>query len=307
MGFKEQGKIKVAMVTPVFNRLNLTLQCLKSIARLNLENIEIHIVIVDDGSTDGTEKTIKEKYPEFELVKGDGNLFYTAGMNRGVEAALKHDPDYIFGFNNDSIFDENCLKAMVECAEKHPKSVVGALLLLWDTPHKLFQTSPKWSTKHGGWRHWQHQTIWTIPEKPWEVELIVGNCILFPAQAVRQVGMMDEKRFIQYGDAEYMPRLRRNGWRLLIEPKARVFCMPNYKPEKLRDKSKSEIIKILFTHTANEHSLYRWFYTNLEGAPNKFKGVVAFGIFLANIVRGFRPHLLPEKPLSETFADKVVE
>ena len=49
------------MVSPVFNRLDLTLQCLKSIGRLDLKNIEIHIIIVDDGSTDGTEEAIRRK------------------------------------------------------------------------------------------------------------------------------------------------------------------------------------------------------------------------------------------------------
>lgn len=300
-------KKKVVMVTPVFNRRDLTLQCLKSIGRLDLNNIDLHVVIVDDGSTDGTEEAIKENYPEVEIIKGDGNLYYTAGFNRGVEAALKHEPDYILGFNNDSVFDHKFLRAMVECAEKYPKSIVGSLLLLWDTPHKLFQVSPQWVTKFGGWRHWYQQTIWTIPDKVWEVDIIVGNCLLFPAEAIRNLGLMDEKRFVQYGDAEYTPRMKRNGWRLLIEPKARVFCKPNDDFGRLRDLPKLEMLKILFTDSPNGHNLHRWFRTNMSGAPNKFQGLLSFGMLLKNLVTGFRPHTLPEKPLSETFADRVLD
>ena len=57
---------------------------------------------------------------------------------------------------------------------------------------------------------------------------------------------MDEKRFVQYGDAEYTPRMKRNGWKLLIEPKARVFCKPNDESVRLRDLPKLEMLKDTF-------------------------------------------------------------
>jgi GT2 family glycosyltransferase len=59
--------------------------------------------------------------------------------------------------------------------------------------------------------HWFHQTVWTVPEKPWRVDLIVGNCVLVPTEAIKEVGLMDSKRYPNFGDAEYTPRLRRKG------------------------------------------------------------------------------------------------
>jgi GT2 family glycosyltransferase len=302
---------KIEIVTPVHNRKELTLQFLQSLAQIDQTNLKIHIIVVDDGSTDGTSETIRAQFTKVEVIQGDGNLWYTAGTNLGIKTALKYNPDYILTVNNDSIFDKFFLQEMIRCAEKYPRSVVGAILLLWNNPEQLFQTSPKWETLSGGWRHWFQQTIHTIPKKPWEVGIIVGNCVLFPVEAIKEAGLMDEKRFVQFGDAEYTPRMKRNGWRLLIEPRAKVFCKPNDIPPKIRQMPVRKIIKSLFFDSTNVHSLKLKIQTNLTGAPNRFNGLLGFLIFFIRAVLGLnyekKNALKKEKPLSETFADAVMK
>ncbi|MEP7075997.1 MAG: glycosyltransferase family 2 protein [Acidobacteriota bacterium] len=278
--------IRVVAVSPVHNRRDETLQCLKSLNRLNVDGLELRVIIVDDGSTDGTSEAIRDKFPDVEIVAGDGDLWYTAGTNRGIEAALLHDPKYIWAVNNDSIFDEQCLKRMVDCAESNPKSIVGALLLNWETPHKVFQVAPKWDLLRGGIQHWRRQTIWTVPEEPWEVELVVGNCVLYPAVVVREVGLMDERRLPQFGDAEYTPRMRRRGWRLFIEPCARVFCKPNDEISGFRHLSINEKIKEMLVKKTGPYSLRRRIYGNLGAAPTTLQALIATPIFYIRVLIG---------------------
>ncbi len=301
---------KIEIVTPVHNRKELTLRFLQSLSRIDDTDLLIHIVVVDDGSTDGTADVVGNLFPAVEIVRGDGNLWYTAGTNLGIKTALKREPDYILAVNNDTVFDPNFLQHLVETAEKYPRSVVGATLLLWDEPDRLFQTSPLWDTFGGGWRHRYEQTIETIPDKPWEVGIIVGNCVLFPAAAIKEVGLMDEKRLVQYGDAEYTPRMRRRGWRLLIEPRAHVFCKPNDVPPPIRRMAFGKMIKTLFFDSTNPASLKRKLQTNLAGAPNRWAGAVAFAAFLARAAtkttREQRKNRQDEKPLAETFAKSVL-
>lgn len=303
--------IRVEIVTPVHNRKEITLQCLRSLSRINKKGLDVHIVVVDDGSTDGTGEAIRQNFPEVELVRGDGTLWFTEGTNVGVRAALRHNPKYVLMINDDAVFDENFLNSMVETAENNPRSVVGSLLLLWDTPHKLFQTSPVWDTWAGGWRHWAHQTIWTVPKKPWKVDLIVGNCVLVPVEAINEAGLMNSRRYPNFGDAEYTPRLRKMGWNLLIDPRARVFCQPNNLPPKILGFGFKKMLDALIFDLKHIHNLRRRFYSNIDGAPTKWQGIAAFTIFFLRLL--FRRNAesnwaatQEEKPIAETFGKSEI-
>ena len=302
---------RVEVVMPVHNRRVHTRRCLKSLSRLDRKGIELHITVVDDGSNDGTSEMLAAEFPDVNVVRGSGDLWYTAGTNRGIEAALKRGPDYILACNDDSIFDSKSVVQMVGTAERYPRSVVGALLLNWEEPHRVMQVSPEWKLSNGGYRHWRRQTVWTVPDRPWRVHAIVGNCVLYPAQAIREAGLMDEKRLVQYGDAEYTPRMRRLGWQLLIEPRARVFSEPNRPVTGFRKMPLGRKFTELFLKPGGQYSFKRRFYATAGGAPNKFIGALAVGVFFFRFAIGrnlegdwaLSGH---EPPLKETFADQIL-
>ena len=74
--------ISVAIVIPVHNRREATLQGFCSLSRINHHDIDIHTIVVDDGSTDGTASTIRTEFPEVEIIAGDG----THPLRRGHES-----------------------------------------------------------------------------------------------------------------------------------------------------------------------------------------------------------------------------
>lgn len=305
--------ISVAIVTAVHNRRELTLQCLKSLARIDSAGLDISVYVVDDGSTDGTADAIARSYPEVKIIAGNGDLWFTGGTNVGVRAALESGPKYIVMMNDDQVFDEKFLRYLVETAEADPRSVVGPLLLLWDRPHKVFQVAPIWSTWFGGWRHWYRQTVWTVPEKPFDVDMIVGNCLLVPADAFRECGLMNAKRYPNFGDAEFTPRLKRAGWQLIIDPRSRVFCQPNTVPASVRKKPASTMFRDVFIDLKRPENLRRRWYAYMDAAPSKLRGLLAFVIFLVRAAVGKSPEserfseTCPERPLKEQFAARSVD
>jgi GT2 family glycosyltransferase len=303
---------KVAIVTPVHNRRDTTLQCLRSLARIDSSGLVVTTYVVDDGSTDGTAAAIRSEFPNVIVIPGDGNLWFTEGTNVGVRAALEDNPDYVLMMNDDQVFDEGFLKSLVDCATRFPRSIVGPLLLLWDQPHRLFQIGAYWRTLGGGWKNWWHQDVWTIPHDPFEVDIIVGNCLLVPADAIREAGMMDSKRYPNFGDAEYTPRLQRRGWRLLIEPRARVFCQPNTLPPSISRMSFRDKFNSLVLDTKHPHNMRRRFRACVDGAPSRLAGVTAFTIFLIRLLvrrnaEGNWALEQPEPTMREFYRDRVLK
>ncbi len=123
---------------------------------------------------------------------------------------------------------------------------------------------------------------------------------------------MDERRLVQYGDAEYTPRMRRMGWQLLIDPKARAFCKPNDVITGYRNLSFVEKLRASLFTPAGPYSLKRRLYMNLGGAPNSFEALLAIPVFYGRVLIGMNPEgrwavEQDEPPLSEIFADSTVK
>mgnify|MGYP002076094457 CR=1 FL=1 len=269
---------------PVYNRCAITLQCLRSLERVDSTGLEIKIFIVDDGSTDGTSDAIRADFPDVQLIAGDGTLHYAAGTNRGVEAAMEWGADFVVTMNDDAVYHDQFLQRLIKTANDNPRSIVGGLLLLWDEPHKVFQVAPKWKTFQGGWIFPEDLTAFNVGKEPFEVECIVGNCVMFPIEALRECGLMDEVKFPHgWGDAQWLARFRREGWRLLVDPTVYVWCEPNTYPAPLHKAGFGKLISILFSDRKHPQNLQRQWIARTESAPSKTKAVFSFGAYLAEI------------------------
>jgi len=276
--------LKIEIVMPVHNRRKTTVQCLKSLERIDKTGLEIHIIVVDDGSTDGTTEAIQKMFPEIEIISGDGTLFYVGGTNRGISAALKRNPDYILTVVDDSIFHEQFLQRLIKTAETKAHSIVGTLLLLWDLPHKVFQVDFKWKTLDGGWSQPENVTAFDFPQTAFEVEGMAGNCILFPVDAIKECGLLDEKKFPHnWGDIQYVVRMKKLGWQLLVEPKSYVWCEPNTNAKPLNQSSTLEIFYNLFRNKHHPMNLKRQFLMRWDSAPTKTDGLLSFIVYLMSL------------------------
>lgn len=266
---------------PVFNRREVTLQGLRSMLRVDKEGIDLRIYVTDDGSTDGTGAAIRAEFPEVKLIDGDGRLHYAGGTNRAVESALRWNPDFILAVNDDAVFHPRSISNLIKTAAENQRSITGAILLLWNEPHRVFQVNPKWRASEGGWIFPGNMTLANVHKSPFEVDALVGNCVLIPAAAVAECGLMDERRFpYGWGDAQYFERLRKSGWKLLVDPSAFVWCEPNTDPIPLHKKRISSILQALFFDRRHPVNLQRQFIARWYSAPSKPQAVVAFLFYL---------------------------
>ncbi len=292
------GTTRVGIVLPVYNRRETTLRALRSLSDADKTGMTLHVVVVDDGSSDGTAEAIRHAHPDVDIVTGDGSLFYAGGTNAGLRRLLEVGIDYAVIANDDAVFSRQVFVELLKCAHQFPHSVVGALLLLWDTPHRVFQVGQVWDTWYGGWRMPYQLTAFTVPPEPWEVEALVGNCTLVPAAALQSLGLLDDVRFPQlWADVEFTTRLRRGGWRLLLAPRARVFCQPNTYPPSLGSGSLRAAANALFANPLHPMNLSGHWRMRWYSAPSRLRGLAASVVYTVRLIqRGLRLGHWPQWP-----------
>ncbi|MGE3468357.1 MAG: hypothetical protein AB7J13_15665, partial [Pyrinomonadaceae bacterium] len=199
--------------------------------------------------------------------------------------ALRWTPDRIVTMNDDAVYHDRFLKRLVATASGNDRSIVGSLLLLWDMPHRVFQVGQVWKTWRGGWQIPDDLTAFSVGSTPFEVECIVGNCVMFPAAAIQECGLMDENKFpYGWGDAQYIARFRKAGYKLLIDPLSLVWCEPNTYPPPLHTLDISSALNILLRNERHPMNLKRQFVARWESAPSRPAAVIAFSVYTLGLL-----------------------
>ena len=93
----------IAVLMTCHNRVNSTLECLAHLyEQTALDRVVLSVYLVDDGSSDGTGEQVHERFPDVNVLKGDGSLFWNGGMHRAFGEALKVGFDYYLWLNDDT-------------------------------------------------------------------------------------------------------------------------------------------------------------------------------------------------------------
>lgn len=200
---------KVAVLFTCHNRKEITINCLKSLNNCQLsDNYELDIFLVDDGSTDGTEESIKHEFPLVHIIRGNGNLFWNRGMNLAWETAVKtKDFDYFLWLNDDTMLFKNALMIMLEHSQliENKQILVGATCSYKDR-----------ITSYSGYKL---PNIKLEPNNTWQTcDYFCGNIVLIPSYVYHQVGLLDNRFRHAIGDFDYGRRAAKLGFVHLVSP-----------------------------------------------------------------------------------------
>ena len=208
----------VALVVPVYNNKEDTAEFLESLKGVTYPNYKV--IIIDDGSSDGTEAMIKEKYPYVILLKGDGNLWWSGANNMGIKKAIEIGADYVLLTNNDTIVDSEFISALVDTAEKNPRSITTSKAYYYDNPKKICYA--------GGETTWiigELKTIRGNDDESYNIQKDVKYSVclgtLINTSFFKDIGLMDYENFPQnFADADFTYRAYKKGYRIIYEPKS---------------------------------------------------------------------------------------
>lgn len=206
---------RVDVVVLNWNGWQDTIACLDSLQRQDYPHF--NVLVVDNGSTDGSVEKVRQAMPALELLQTGANLGFGGGCNAGIKLALARGADYVWLINSDATVDPGALSALVRKAEENPAlGAVGSVLYEADQ-HDRIQL---WG---GGtvnlWRGQSHHR-----RSPGPLDFISGASVLLRRTALEEVGLFDQATFFMYWeDTDLAFRLRHAGWQLAVANDSRVW------------------------------------------------------------------------------------
>lgn len=207
-----------AIIIPVHNRRAITLECLRRLAAEEVYEWS-RVIVVDDGSTDGTAAAVREAHPAVEILAGDGNLWWTGAMVRGMEAAIGHGARFILWLNDDCAPRHGSLRRLHDMARERG-AMVGGTCVMSGTDVVVY----------GGLRR-RGFGFDLAPYHPGQVEpcdALSGNLVCFPVELVHDIGLPDARRLPHaIGDLDYGLRANAAGWPVLVAHDAVAEAAPN--------------------------------------------------------------------------------
>jgi GT2 family glycosyltransferase len=206
----------LSCIFPVLNGAKLIGACLQSLEPQLADGDEV--IVVDNGSTDGTPELIEREFPRVKLIRAGHNLGYGGGANRGMEAACG---EAVVILNHDMTFLDGCFAALRQRLEEAGPSIIGCKLLYPDG--QTIQHAggiirpPRGLPDHHGYRQIDHGG-WDEVAYP---DYVTGALFVIDRAVLAACGNFDAQFYpLYYEETDYCYRARRAGFPVIYEPRA---------------------------------------------------------------------------------------
>lgn len=222
-------KPSIAVLMTSFNRREHTLSCLERLFEQargeNAKLFDLTVVLVDDGSTDGTAKAVHWMFPEVFLLEGDGSLYWNRGMHRAFAYALERKSDFYLWLNDDTLLLPGALHRLWTAMQQLAQAKIAAIV----TGSTCDEHSGKLS--YGGMRwsgDWLRQAVGIEPgDELIPCDTMNGNCTLIPHAIAQALGNLDPAFQHSFGDFDYGFRARAAGFPIFVAPGLFGSCSDN--------------------------------------------------------------------------------
>ena len=209
----------VSVIIPNWNGAEHLPTCLESLKRQTLAGLEV--IVVDNGSTDGSLLLLKQEYAEAQVLALGENRGFAGACNAGMRAARG---DFVVLLNNDTKAAADWLEEVVAAFDRFPEAgMVASKMLLFDR-RSVFHTAGDFYRLDGvpG-----NRGVWETDEGQYDTELYVfgacGGSAAYRRAMLEEVGLLDEAFFYSCEDVDLAWRAQLAGWRCMYAPRAVVY------------------------------------------------------------------------------------
>jgi len=207
-----------------WNGLADTLECLASLRVQDYQPLKT--IVVDNGSAADEASVIASQYPEVKVLKQGRNLGFCGGNNVGIRDALAAGADNVLVLNNDTIVPAQLISELMR--ERDRLNNVGAVspvILCHPKTDLIWYAGSVWEARTAGFRHplnYESRSKLNIQE-PFSTEYACGCCLLISASVLGKVGLMDERYFAYYDEADWSSRMKQAGLGCYVIPTASLY------------------------------------------------------------------------------------
>ena len=217
---------RLAIVVLNWNGAEDTLALLRTLDRCRRpEGWSASVMVVDNGSGDGSAARIAAEFPRVELLALPANLRFAGGNNQGVKRALAAGADAVMLLNNDTEADPALLERLLIALDQNPEAGAAAPLIYFAAPSQRIWYAGGRCVPALGWS--AHRGLRTLDRGQYRsierTGYLTGCCLLARREAWERIGLLDERYYIYAEDADWCLRARRLGLPLLFVPTARLW------------------------------------------------------------------------------------
>ncbi len=213
----------VAIILINWNSYEYTRKCIQSLLAMTFEDFDI--ILVDNGSKDGSDQQLLKDFPELIFLKIINNIGFTGSNNLALNYCINRKYNYSILLNNDTIVEPDFLKVLVKYLDGHPE--VGAIQpqiyfehdrrLLWNAGSYFNKWTGRASTV--GYNKRSAKTSNDLKEVDW----ITGCGFLLRTELLERSGLLDESLFMYFEDVDLSFRIKDLGYKLMYHPESIIY------------------------------------------------------------------------------------
>lgn len=209
---------EVTVVIPNYNGIKFIKTCLDSLYA-QVDAPSYHVLVIDNGSTDGSAEVVKESFPQTELVCLGENTGFCHAVNMGISFSQS---SYVILLNNDTKVYPDFIKSLYESIHGNDKVFsVSAKMLMWDNPTLLDGAGDRYMICGYSYARGKGQKA-DLYNEPAEIFSACGGAAIYRKSVFYEIGLFDELHFAYLEDLDIGYRAQIYGYRNYYEPKAQV-------------------------------------------------------------------------------------
>jgi len=207
---------KLAVVVPNWNGLDHLSECLDS---LLIQTQEAEIVVVENGSVDGSVEFLAKQYPQVTTLAQSVNLGFDGGVNVGIRHAITQNYDFVALFNNDAVADTEWLSRLVEAMVEPTVGITTGTFMGIDKKH-IDSTGDIYTTWGLSYPRGRGEVDAAVYADQLDIFGATGGATLYRISMLHQIGLFDEDFFAYYEDIDISFRAQLAGWSVRYVPAA---------------------------------------------------------------------------------------